>query len=42
MAKIDQVIKKCVDDILKEYDKNGDGTIECDELAQFIKKVADL
>ena len=86
MANIDAVIKKCVDDIMKEYDtdnngyldkneaktfvektlgemqadgaqgfsdddfnacfnefdKNGDGTIEREELAQFIKKVAGL
>ena len=42
MADIDAVIRKCVDDIWAEYDKDGSGTIEKDEMAAFIKKVAGL
>ena len=40
MADIDAVIRKCVDDIWKEYDKDGSGTLEKEEMAIFIKKVA--
>ena len=36
------IIEKCVDDIWKEYDKDGSGTIEKDEMALFIKRVAGL
>ena len=42
MADIDAVIRKCVDDIWAEYDTDNSGSIEKDEMAVFIKKVAGL
>ena len=35
---IDTVIKKCVDDIWAEYDKDNSGALDKDETKAFVKK----
>ena len=35
---IDAVIAKCVDDIWKEYDKDGNGNLDKEETKAFVKK----
>jgi Ca2+-binding EF-hand superfamily protein len=37
MADIDAVIRKCVDDIWKEYDKDGSGSLDKAETKRFVK-----
>ena len=37
MADIDQVIRKCVDDIWAEYDKDGSGALDKDETKKFVQ-----
>ena len=37
MADIDQVIKKCVDDIWAEYDKDNSGALDKAETKQFVQ-----
>jgi len=37
MADIDAVIRKCVDDIWKEYDKDGSGALDKSETKKFVK-----
>ena len=37
MADIDAVIKKCVDDIWKEYDKDNSGALDKEETKKFVK-----
>ena len=37
MASIDDVIKKCVEDIWKEYDKDNSGALDKDETKKFVK-----
>ena len=37
MADIDQVIKKCVDDIWAEYDKDNSGALDRAETKQFVQ-----
>ena len=41
MADIDAVIKKCVEDIWKEYDKDNSGTLEKPEAKKFVKATLD-
>ena len=42
-ADIDQVIKKCVEDIWKEYDKDNSGALDKDETKKFVKNtLADM
>ena len=36
MADIDAVIRKCVDDIWAEYDKDGSGALDRDETKKFV------
>ena len=36
MADIDAVIKKCVDDIWLEYDKDGSGALDKEETKKFV------
>ena len=37
MADIDSVIRKCVDDIWDEYDKDNSGALDKDETKEFVK-----
>ena len=37
MADIDSVIRKCVDDIWAEYDKDNSGALDKDETKEFVK-----
>ena len=37
MADIDAVIRKCVDDIWAEYDKDGSGSLDKEETKKFVK-----
>ena len=37
MADIDAVIRKCVDDIWAEYDKDNSGALDKDETKRFVK-----
>ena len=37
MADIDAVIRKCVDDIWAEYDKDGSGQLDRDETKKFVQ-----
>ena len=36
MADIDAVIRKCVDDIWAEYDKDGSGALDKEETKKFV------
>ena len=36
MADIDAVIRKCVDDIWAEYDKDGSGALDKEETKRFV------
>ena len=38
MSKIDEVIKKCVNDIWAQYDTDGNGTLDKNETKEFVKK----
>merc|ERR1711966_475891 len=38
MSNIDAVIKKCVDDIWAEYDKDNSGALDKEETKAFVKK----
>ena len=38
MADIDAVIRKCVDDIWAEYDKDNSGMLDKEETKLFVKK----
>ena len=37
MADIESVIKKCVEDIWKEYDKDNSGSLDKSETKKFVK-----
>ena len=37
-SNIEEVIKKCVDDIWNEYDKDGSGALDKEETKLFVKK----
>ena len=37
MADIDAVIRKCVDDIWAEYDRDGNGYLDKEETQKFVK-----
>ena len=37
MTSIEEVIKKCVEDIWKEYDKDNSGALDKDETKKFVK-----
>jgi Ca2+-binding EF-hand superfamily protein len=37
MSDIDQVIKKCVDDIWAEYDKDNSGALDKEETKKFVQ-----
>ena len=38
MANIDAVIKKCVEDIMREYDTDGNGYLDKNEAKTFVEK----